>query len=540
MNSPVWHKSGQGIYESDVRIIFVNPMDDKIIYAGTSKALYKSINTGKSYRAVLRPSGEQKRVNDIYIPPDQPATVYAATDAGLYESLNEGKTWNRIYDSSDARLRKCLSVIRHSHVIYLGTQKGLLRKTVQETSWRKIKEGFDDKPVYHIVDDDDFLYLATGQTLFSLDKKTLKIQKIFSSGIGEKRTTNDEWELFPSGESDEENQNIKFLQVVRPPQTHLFVASSQGIYFSPNQGATWKRFSTDNLAFKDLTSLLILENNTTGHGECPKASFECLELLAGTKKGVFFFTHGKWMPIYRGMETNEISHLAKDMRRTVYAATTKGIFYLPVGKTLPSNKVQEISPINIGEYYRQEPTINEVHQLVIDYAEVNREKIINWRRQARRKAWLPDLDIGVDSDRDWSSSDSIWGSYSSGGQHYIGPDDKTRGEDFGWDVSLSWDLGDLVWSTDQTTIDSRSKLMVELREDILNEVTRLYFERRRIQIELGLGDISEFQMKIDKKMRIDELTALIDALTGGGFSKKIAERGGGPSPASRDSKKGKK
>jgi hypothetical protein len=29
-----------------------------------------------------------------------------------------------------------------------------------------------------------------------------------------------------------------------------------------------------------------------------------------------------------------------------------------------------------------------------------------------------------------------------------------------WNVSLSWDLGELIWNGDQTSIDVRSKLMV--------------------------------------------------------------------------------
>ena len=93
----------------------------------------------------------------------------------------------------------------------------------------------------------------------------------------------------------------------------------------------------------------------------------------------------------------------------------------------------------------------------------------------------------------------------------------------GFDVSLSWDFSDLVWSTDQTTIDSRAKLMVELREDILDQITRLYFERRRLQIELASHSYDDPLMEVDKQLRIEELTALIDAFTGSEFSKGIEQ-----------------
>jgi len=67
---------------------------------------------------------------------------------------------------------------------------------------------------------------------------------------------------------------------------------------------------------------------------------------------------------------------------------------------------------------------------------------------------------------------------------------------------------------------------VELREDLLNEVTRLYFERRRVQISLGLNDAVDVQGKIEAEMRISELTALIDASTGGEFSRLIGKSKG--------------
>jgi len=200
--------------------------------------------------------------------------------------------------------------------------------------------------------------------------------------------------------------------------------------------------------------------------------------------------------------------------------TAKGVFYLSAEKALPSHvtlPATQISPRGWawaeGRYgFDREPTINEVHQLAIDYAEVNQEKIANWRVLARKKALLPDLSVGLDRD----ASDLFhWNTGAS-------PDELQKGREIiDWDVSLSWDLADLVWSADQTAIDSRSKLMVELREDILDEVTRLYFERRRLQIELVSSDGSDGQITLGREMRIAELTALIDALTGGEFSKRI-------------------
>ena len=60
--------------------------------------------------------------------------------------------------------------------------------------------------------------------------------------------------------------------------------------------------------------------------------------------------------------------------------------------------------------------------------------------------------------------------------------------------------------------------MVELRDDILDEVTKLYFERIRVKAELDSLAIEDRKKRFDRELKIQELTASLDALTGGSFS----------------------
>ena len=60
--------------------------------------------------------------------------------------------------------------------------------------------------------------------------------------------------------------------------------------------------------------------------------------------------------------------------------------------------------------------------------------------------------------------------------------------------------------------------MVELRDDILDEVTKLYFERIRIKMELDNLSIEDRKKRFEKELKLQELTASLDGLTGGYFS----------------------
>ncbi|UCH12609.1 MAG: hypothetical protein JSW18_01305 [Candidatus Omnitrophota bacterium] len=87
---------------------------------------------------------------------------------------------------------------------------------------------------------------------------------------------------------------------------------------------------------------------------------------------------------------------------------------------------------------------------------------------------------------------------------------------------ILWDLGELIWNDDQTNIDVRSKLMVQLRDDILTDVTTLYFERRRMQLDIVSGKHKGKAQHVTM-LRLQELTARIDALTGGCLSRRKEE-----------------
>lgn len=160
---------------------------------------------------------------------------------------------------------------------------------------------------------------------------------------------------------------------------------------------------------------------------------------------------------------------------------------------------------DIMRHFADEPTVREVQKAAIRYAEViDPKKIEKLRKGARYKALLPDFDL--DYDRTIT--------YDSGLDRYVtGPED--------WSVGFSWDLGDLIWNEQQRLIDSQVRLMVRLREDILGEVTELYFERRRLQVEILLEKPKKLKERLEKELRLEELTADIDALTDGYLSKLI-------------------
>ena len=91
-----------------------------------------------------------------------------------------------------------------------------------------------------------------------------------------------------------------------------------------------------------------------------------------------------------------------------------------------------------------------------------------------------------------------------------------------WGISISWDVGDLIWNSYEDDIDVRSRLTTQLRINILDDINNLYFERLRIKKELLNPELSP-EERLKKELRLKEITASLDAYTGGYFSKRLKE-----------------
>ena len=493
----VWRKANDGIREAEVNQIAVTNETTPVVFAGTGQAVYRSGRGVTNYLSSLYLEKTDEGVNELYVDPGDLA-VYAASDTGVFVSRDLGSQWRKIYFAKKSLKERCYSVVTYGPWIVIGTSRGIFYSDKRKIQWSAVGGYLQNKEVQFLQGDGNFIYAGLRHEVFRLDEGLKDAQRVFCAGLRE--GADDE-----PAEGTDEFRAIRVLLVPPQKNSRLYVVATKGVFLSDDCGESFAPVNHDGLDLDEVRAAALAEGTL---------------FLAGNR-GVFCFHDGAWKAVYQGAETSHFNDLVSDGARTLYAATDKGIFTLAPDPGPRHSAGPPGTSANVDLSW--EPTIQEVHRMAMDYAQVDPAKIKDWQRRVEKKAWLPSLSMGLGSDKNKTLSDSIYGTYSGGGQSYVGPRDKTFYDNFGWDVSLSWDLGDLIWNADQTSIDSRAKLLTELRQDILNEVTRLYFERRRLQGEItqdaGLGDENE------KKMRLEELTALIDALTGGAFSREINNRG---------------
>jgi competence ComEA-like helix-hairpin-helix protein len=171
--------------------------------------------------------------------------------------------------------------------------------------------------------------------------------------------------------------------------------------------------------------------------------------------------------------------------------------------------------------YAGEPTVREVQERAIEYVRVHPEIIDSWRLRARTNALAPRLS----TDAQGNTNNGLRTVTSTGTQPQEVRTDDTGGR---LSVSATWELDRLIFEPQEMAVAREGVRVANLRDRVLDEVTRRYFERRRLQVDLELSPPTDLGDRVKKELRLQELTADIDAATGGWFSQKLADAGRQP------------
>ena len=474
------------------------------VYAGLTGGLYISHDLGKTW-ARENVSSFGPRVTGIASFLDN---VFLSSDEGLFIKEGKEKPWMCLEGEKDL---KGICVYGDRPVIVTWTKDRIF--TAGEDSWQDITPGAARGEIEKVTASGGLLYIASGgEVIFGKpgaegwDRITL--------------VSGDEDELpeeIENGTHDEDDEvfTLELIRDITPIEVGgALVSTEKGIYMLDAVSPGPLHIDTTGLPSGSVVTALAVN---TGIFACTDKK---VFLRPSSVDGSF------WEPILEVSDGGTIKDIkmyrGNDGQNRVLLAFSKRLYVFSYDKaSFPEVKSPGELSIS-GERFSVGPDIKEVHKMAIEYAEVSPGKIEAWRKAAKWRAILPRLALGYDEDH----SDNVE-IYTSATQQYLitGPREKKEG----WDISLTWDLPDLIWTSAQTSIDVRSKLMVQLRDDILEDVTRLYFERKRliegapIQNEKDKKDMAR---SFSRESRIEELTAYIDAYTGGMFSRSLDTRAG--------------
>lgn len=508
-----WEDMSFGIDETEMRGVAVSAQDPDLIYAASAKGVYKSSDTGKSWQRLSMIRGTEASLNALAIDFKSTDTIYAGTRSGLYASTDGGAEWKVLFEGmyeQEKNIRHILIDKADPNRIFLGTDKGMIATRNAGQTWSALVGELAKQAVYFIAQEPgntDILYAAAATGVFKSYNRGLSFERVFSVAAQTEEGASDE---VPGETVDQDatysDKTTNCVAIDARDPRKVYVGTNSGVFASFDSGETWEQLVGAGLLNDHVLSLVSTQDGS---------------LCAATRNGIFRLAppYHSWNEMYDGILSRDARYLAYGRNKdSLWAATGKGIYHTSL-KPAAEAKDETAVSADVAQFLSKfdfEPGIREVHEVAIRYADVHMGKIDKWRRNSKRKALLPSLSVSVSP---YLSNTYHW---ESGSSSNYSDDLLRRGRTpADWSVSASWDLADLVWSTDDTNIDSRARYLVQLRDDVLTGVTRLYYERRRLQIELLTKPAKDINLKVAKQLRIEELTAGLDAYTGGWFSKKL-------------------
>ncbi len=171
-----------------------------------------------------------------------------------------------------------------------------------------------------------------------------------------------------------------------------------------------------------------------------------------------------------------------------------------------------------------EPDIRAVQRAGLRYLRLSPQRMDELRRGLSRRGWLPTLSVRLAAGHDRQRQSDYDEAFLSGETRHLYDREKERSLAYDASLNLSWDFGDVAFDADAIDLSREARLVISLRDSVLDEINQLYYERRGLLLQLadspGAGGPDARQLEL----RAAELAAGLDAWTGGWFSEVHAAR----------------
>jgi hypothetical protein len=168
---------------------------------------------------------------------------------------------------------------------------------------------------------------------------------------------------------------------------------------------------------------------------------------------------------------------------------------------------------NILTKLEAEPPLETLLHAALIQADADVEGARSWHRRVRLSPILPTvkLSVGYDLEHDENldrtqTEPDQWGADSD--------------QDLELEATLQWDFSKLVYHPEELKVQTALARRADRREALLTLLIGYWFERRQIQILLAVRPPKKLETGIQQTLRLKELTACIDALTGGRLTRK--------------------
>ena len=404
-----------------INSVFLEPGRPEIIYVASKNCIYKSVDGGVSWKNILTVGASSSIINIIGSDRDSIKNIFCLSSDGAYISYNSGMKWMRLFRGKTSDERSCRAMLITGPLMLLGTDAGLFMSKDKGRSWQKCAGEVGTariSAIGHNKARSECIYISSDRGVYCSFDGGDNWERTFVSIV----RSEPEDKVEASGEDVDGfvNSIVQYITVDPDDADVIYIATRNGVYRSSDKAKNWIAMTDYGLLSSDVRSLVL--DGRSG-------------IIAVTKNGVFRFDNNRWEELSLRLITKNINLLAVDSAGHMLVACDNGLFRSEELKFKARNEQY------LSVAIESEPDISKVQNAAIAYADVNLDKIKDWRARAAKKAWLPKFTTGVNSD-----SGDLW-HWETGSSTKNEDDTLRRGKSsLEWDVCLSWDFSELVWN----------------------------------------------------------------------------------------------
>ncbi len=192
--------------------------------------------------------------------------------------------------------------------------------------------------------------------------------------------------------------------------------------------------------------------------------------------------------------------------------------------TIFTHSVAAEVPINFDA--QGEPTIQTVHKVALQYAALHPEIFKSMRQRSRVQAVLPQLTMRVTSDLDQEDRALTRFDETNSTRPQNISATETSGNDLQLYAEARWKLNESIFNYQETAVMRENRYSAKERQKLLQTVTQVYFERKRALIKMRPAKPGS-EAEALAQLKITQIEAELDALTGGWFTKHLPPKNGG-------------
>ena len=428
-------------------------------------------------------------VNWISVNPENPNDALAATHSGLLRTTDGGVSWPIVVTGASEKERQFFHVVRSPHdpkVVYVASGVGLLKSEDSGNSFTRVA---DSRLAQMAIlwttlhpTDPNRIYVGTFDGMFmSLD--------------GGK---NYDWVFVRPWPA----QNRIYRIAVDPSDPNrVLMGTGDGLFVTEDGGKKFERGG--GLQFTGYGVGALSSSGAPGH------------FIAADGRDIWETRDGgkTWTVVYFGATYWDVRNafFSRHHSGDIWLVTSAEVMRLT---TTPAARVDPEVYVRFKRYAEREPSVQQAVYVALQRAGIERSALTALRARTPWKGFLPKIEAGVrwrDTEADIDGHRPFDVGDLDGGRRFQNDAFDRR---FIFSVVGKWDLRELIFSRDEAPMGRVFGTNRHAEWWFRNTIINLFLERQRLLFESMANPDDEPRRALMRDLRLEELTAHLNALTG--------------------------